>query len=36
MTNRKRLVQLGYILDADKKIASEIIRLVRHRQDLQD
>lgn len=29
LANRKRLVELGYVIDADRKIASEIVRLVR-------
>lgn len=29
LANRKSLVKLGYVIDADRKIASEIVRLVR-------
>lgn len=29
LANRRRLAELGYILDADRKIASEIVRLIR-------
>jgi len=29
LANRKRLDKLGYVIDADRKIASEIVRLIR-------
>jgi CDP-glycerol glycerophosphotransferase (TagB/SpsB family) len=29
LANRKRLAKLGYVIDADRKIASEIVRLIR-------